>query len=238
MNDDESALHTGLRIFHFLLLGVHSIVAGVLLSVIPDLEVSVDGAGNARVGVFSGVFLALAALDHGLIIFFWEDVYTKMIESYATRTVWFRWIEYSVSASVMNMQILLLCKCSNISFLMLIALLTIVMNVTGGLAEHKSDRWLRYMVVGWLCFVAIWAIIFTFFGNNGGSSAPSFVIAIVAVLFVLESSFGIVHLAAGMTVDSLNGAYAREYAYAVLSLASKLSLALITYYGTKARSSL
>lgn len=238
-DDDENGWHNGLRVFHFLMMAVHAMVAGLLLTNMPDLRVHVQSAGDVRVGVLPGVFLALAAADHAMISFFW-DVYARMLEHHTQRPVWFRWAEYSVSATVMNIQILLLCKCEFITFLILIALLTVVMNVCGGLAEptERTDRTAMYNTVGWVCFSAIWLIIFGFFAAAGAGNVPVFVVVIVAVLFVLEASFGIVHLAAGTHVDSVNGAYAREYAYTTLSLASKLSLALITYYGTKARSTL
>lgn len=228
-----------LRVFHAIMTFAHTLTATLMLVYTPEFRVHINTIGDFRVGVLSGVFLALAAVDHVVCVVFWE-YYTTLVEDYQHKAVWLRWCEYSISASVMNVAILLMCRCEYVSFLLFVPLLTTIMMMCGMASEPTQHNENNALLIanGWCCFAAIWITIVYFFAVAAKDGVPGFVIAIVVVLFVLETSFGVVHLVASSKVDSVEDSYKREIAYTMLSLASKLSLALITYQGTKARSSL
>lgn len=193
-----------------------------------DASLQLEHATQVDTGNLSVIFLAMAAVDHAAILLSWK-LYTKTLRP--GQCVWWRWFEYSFSASLMNVEIALLCGVVDTLLLVSIAVSTAVVMVCGAFAEMSDDKdKLRWHITGWLAFLAAWfPIIWTFAAF--GSGAPEFVHAVFYLLFVCELSFGVLALAtmrSGMEQK-------REFGYATLSLVAKQLLAWIVFGGVIAR---
>jgi hypothetical protein len=184
----------------------------------------------------SAWFMFLAAMDH-FICWAATDTYTRMILNGSA--IWMRWVEYSISASVMNLQIALLSGCDSLSWCILVVMTTAGTMLTGGFAENAStspfSTRARNMITvfSWLLYLSAWNIIAVYFFQNA-QHAPDFVWSIFFCLLALESCFGVVFLI-WYNATTTNSLFRRELAYAALSLTAKQLLAWLTYSGSKFR---
>ena len=141
-----------------------------------------------------------------------------------------RFIEYSISASIMLIAIALINGVTDINLIISIGVLTGSCQLCGLAVEYvdnKSTKWLIHGI-GWIQFLWAYGLIgYAFFksvdasNQSGGITPPSFVYVIVFLLFALYSSFGFVQLAE--LLIPLNP-YTKETTYVVLSLTAKLLL--------------
>ena len=114
---------------------------------------------------------------------------------------WIRFVEYSISASIMLVIIALLNGITDLHILVSIAVLTASCQVCGGLAEYIYEfnmgiKWILHFN-GWLTFGCAYGIIFRAFFASVEDSAvppPDFVYVIVFLIFGLYASFGFVQL--------------------------------------------
>ncbi|MFP5450626.1 MAG: heliorhodopsin HeR [Thermoleophilia bacterium] len=189
-----------------------------------------DGAGgqsvlfDVRIGPLVALFLLLAAGDHLLMaaprVRGWYESNLRRGRNIA------RWIEYSVSASLMVVLIAMLTGISDIAALIAIFGANAAMILFGLQMERRerpgeadwTDFWFG-CIAGAVPWIAIGAYLI------GGDQAPTFVYAIFVSLFVLFNSFAI-----NMALQYRRvGPWARplfpEAAYIVLSLAAKSALA-------------
>lgn len=153
--------------------------------------------------------------------------YTNMINNNKNPL---RFIEYSISASIMLISIALINGVTDINLIISIAILTGCCQLSGLAVEYidnKKIKWLLH-ISGWLQFIWAYGIIFYAFfksvdasNKSGGISPPSFVYVIVFVLFILYSSFGFVQLTE--LIINLDP-YTKEKSYVLLSLTAKLLL--------------
>ncbi len=187
-----------------------------------------------RLGVLVAGFLLLAALDHLVVALpRVSSVYASFV---ARGRNPFRWVEYSVSASLMVVLI---------GFLAGITDVTAVVAVIGANAAmigfgHRSERvnegrdralWQPF-VLGCLVGAVPWLVIAVQFvgaeTEAAGEGVPTFVYGIFASLLVLFSSFAVVQ-ALQLRALSRGGRFADparvEGAYLVLSLVAKSALA-------------
>lgn len=113
-----------------------------------------------------------------------------------------RFIEYSISASIMLMVIAMINGIIDVHLLACIAVLTASCQLCGLVVEYLDDneqlelKWMSHLN-GWITFcTAYWCIARAYFGSVEYSDAkpPDFVVAIVAALFALYASFGLVQL--------------------------------------------
>jgi hypothetical protein len=114
---------------------------------------------------------------------------------------WLRFVEYSISASIMLVIIALLNGITDLHILVSIAVLTASCQVCGALAEYIYEfnmriKWILHFN-GWLTFGCAYGIIFrAFFASVEDSEVPppDFVYVIVFLIFGLYASFGFVQL--------------------------------------------
>ena len=141
-----------------------------------------------------------------------------------------RFIEYSISASLMLIAIALINGVTDINLIVSIGVLTGCCQLCGLVVEYVDDKSTKWLIhgIGWIQFLWAYGIIgYAFFksvdasNQSGGITPPSFVYVIVFVLFALYSSFGFVQLAE--LLIPLNP-YTKETCYVVLSLTAKLLL--------------
>ncbi len=184
------------------------------------------------IGPAVAAFLLLAALDHLLMAGPLNTRYTRALRRGSNP---FRWIEYSVSATLMVLLIASLTGLTTLTALIGIAGANVAMIGFGHLMERSnppertSTTWTPY-VLGCVAGIFPWlAIAFQLAGSEvnatEGGGVPTFVYGIFVSLFVLFFSFAVVQLlqfrGKGRFKDYITG----EYAYLLLSLVAKSVLA-------------
>lgn len=149
-----------------------------------------------------------------------------------------RWVEYSISASVMMSAISLLVGIYDAMSLIMIFSLVAIMNLLGLVMEihnqtTKKTNWISF----WLgCFAGVipWVVIafYMWLGADSGSKAPDFVYWIFVSIFVFFNCFAInmylQYKKIGPWKDYLYG----ELVYIILSLVAKSLLAWQVFAGT------
>ena len=152
----------------------------------------------------------------------------------------FRWVEYSLSASVMIVVILQLNGVTDVVALGAVFAVNAAMILFGWLQERFADpgdgEWLPF-IFGCLVGVVPWlAVTFSLASPSGpeGTTVPGFVYGIVVSLFLFFNCFAIVqwkqYRAKGKWADYLRG----ERAYIFLSLGAKSALAWQVFSGALA----
>jgi hypothetical protein len=191
---------------------------------------------DLRFSVAIAVFLLLAAADHLLVasprIVRWYEGNLGRHINYA------RWIEYSVSASIMVVLIAMLPGITNLYALVAIFGVNAAMILFGLLMEqvnHDRERvtWWPFVfgciagIVPWICITI--AIVTS---ATDGDGVPGFVYGIFVSLFVLFNCFALnqwlQYRGRGRFADYLYG----EKVYIVLSLVAKSALAWQVFAGT------
>lgn len=178
---------------------------------------------SVRLSYLSCAFLLLAALDHAAMCVF-REFYEQQVSRGRNP---FRWAEYALSASVMNVQIAVLAGMLEVQALVCVAVLTALCQLGGALEERHGPS-AEVRLLGFVPFVAAWAFIFLNFGTSiheARSDVPAFVIAVVVVLFFLECLFAVNQLRPVKRYEE------REMGFLLLSIVSKVTLAGIVWGG-------
>ncbi len=253
---DDSARFRNLRVWNLGVGLAHAVQAALILFLANDFAIDVlaafqDGPpGTApaapekvfeiRYGWFVALFLGLAAVDHLLMaspgVRGWYERNLRRGINYA------RWIEYSVSASIMIVLIAMLPGITDVFALLGLFAINAAMILFGLLMErHNEGRatgevdWLPFWfgsLAGAIPWIAIgWALAGA---EAGPGSVPGFVYGIFVSLFLFFNSFAInmwlQYRGVGKWRDYLFG----EKAYLVLSLGAKSALAWQVFSGTLA----
>lgn len=202
----------------------------------PGSPATPDTLFGVRVAWGVACFLALAALDHLLVatpgIAGWYEANLRRGRNYA------RWVEYSVSASVMVVLIAMLTGISDITALGAIFGVNAAMILFGLLMEHYerpgNPDWLSYMF-GVLAGAVPWLLIGIYLWSPGNDAAPpGFVYAIFVSLFLCFNSFAVNMVLQYKRVGPWRNYLFGEAAYIVLSLTAKTALAWQVFGGTLA----
>lgn len=194
---------------------------------------------DLRIGPAVAAFLFISAAAHWLIaapgIYGWYARQLSHGRNYA------RWIEYSISASVMIVLIAMLSGVSDAAALVALFGVNASMILFGLLMEHYERpgeaSWLTFWF-GSIAGVVPWIAIGIYFVSPGtNATPPGFVVAIFVSLFIFFNSFALnmalQYARVGAWRDYLFG----ERAYIVLSLTSKSALAWQVFGGTLATAS-
>lgn len=193
------------------------------------LEVLTD----IRVGPWVAAFLFLAAIDHLLMALPPVRGWYERELGRGRNTA--RWIEYSVSASIMVVLIATLTGISDLAALIAIFGANAAMILFGLVMERQpadgTADWRPFWfgcVAGAVPWIAISAYLI------GGDEAPTFVYAIFVSLFILFNSFAV-----NMVLQFRRAGRWRDHlwvegAYIVLSLAAKSALAWQVFGSTLA----
>ncbi|CAN5398508.1 heliorhodopsin HeR [soil metagenome] len=175
------------------------------------------------------LFLGLSAFFHFLVSS--GKFFPKYAEGLKQKRNVFRWVEYSISSSVMIFLIAQLNGISDYAALLAIFGVNVSMILFGWLQEKYTQpgdgQWLPF-IFGCIAGIIPWlTIVIQLLSPNGpaGTSAPGFVYGIVISLFVLFNCFALVqykqHRATGKWSNYLRG----EKAYIILSFVAKSLLA-------------
>lgn len=183
------------------------------------------------------VFLFLSALAHFVVSA--PTVYEWYLSNLARKRNYARWIEYSLSSSVMVVLIAMLVGIADIAALVAIAGVNASMILFGLLQEKyetpgRDVSWLPFWL-GVLAGAIPWVAIGWYLVSPGAeASPPGFVYAIFFSLFVFFNVFAVVmvlqYRRVGRWADYVFG----ESTYVLLSLVAKSALAWQVFAGTLA----
>ncbi len=191
-------------------------------------------AFDVRIGVAVAAFLLLAALDHGLTATAARDTYEADLSRGINR---FRWVEYSVSATIMVLLIGFYSGVTGLNTVIAVAGANVAMILFGWLQEvlNPPGRATTTMLPFWFGTVAGLAPWVSILVNVVGSeTVPAFVYGIIVTQAILFFSFGLnqwlQYRGVGRWTDYAYG----EKAYLVLSLVAKSLLAWQIFGGSLA----
>ncbi|HEX6877900.1 MAG TPA: heliorhodopsin HeR [Nocardioidaceae bacterium] len=182
-------------------------------------------------------FLALSAVAHVLVSTVWWRGYLTDLSRHRNAA---RWVEYSLSASLMIVLIAQLVGISDIAALVALFGVNAAMILFGWLQEKyeepRGHGWLPF-IFGCIAGVVPWLAIAIYLVSPGSASSaepPGFVYGIFVSLFVFFNVFALnqwlQYRGRGRWADYLYG----ERAYIVLSLTAKSALAWQIFGGTLA----
>lgn len=184
---------------------------------------------STNVSYTVALFLGLSAFFHFLVSS--KKFFPKYADGLKHNRNIFRWVEYSLSSSVMIFLIAQINGISDYAALLAIFGVNVSMILFGWLQEKYTQpgdgQWLPF-IFGCIAGIIPWIIILTQLlspGGPAGATAPGFVYGIVLSLFLFFNCFALVqykqYRAKGKWANYLRG----EKAYIILSLTAKSALA-------------
>ena len=193
-----------------------------------------EGLFDVPIGPAIAVFLFLAALDHLATATFARRTYENDLGRGINR---FRWVEYSVSATLMVLLIASYSGITDITAVVAIAGANVAMILFGWLQERMNPpgRTSTTMMPFWfgtIAGVAPWVAIWV--NVIGAPQVPGFVYGIVIAELVFFFSFGLNQWLQYRGIGRWRNYAFGEKTYLVLSLAAKSVLAWQIYGGSLA----
>jgi len=204
--------------------------------VINQLVPSIDTITEIRLGPVVAAFFFLSAIAHLLVslpgIFEWYEQNLKKGANYA------RWVEYSLSSSLMIVVVAFLVGMYDLSSLILIFFLNMMMILFGWMMELHNQttaktNWTSF-IFGCIAGAIPWVTIalYLFGSGDGENKAPDFVYWIFLSIFIFFNIFALnmylQYKKVGPWKDYLFG----EKMYLILSLVAKSLLAWQVFAGT------
>ncbi|CAJ1931528.1 unnamed protein product [Cylindrotheca closterium] len=189
----------------------------------------------------TGAIIGLSAIDHIFAII--PGGRARYEHDLARSKASYRWLEYSVSCSLMNMHISQLVGVTDVHMVILIFVLSISIQYPAYIhevvnAKARADGFAQYwspFVFGCIPWIAVWGVIFSYYSESiaAGEDPPSFVLPTVVAVFVLESLFPILFVLQWLKIGIFEDYIIGEYGYMILGLIAKSSLAWITLIGAE-----
>jgi len=184
---------------------------------------------NTPVGLAVAIFLGLSAFFHFLVIS--PKFFARYSAGLAAHRNYFRWVEYSISSSVMIVLIAQICGISDVAAIVSIFGVNASMILFGWLQEKYEEPgnggWLPF-IFGCIAGIVPWiALVFYIFaiGGPGDTKAPAFVYGIVISLFALFNTFAVVQYLQYKKVGKWSDYLRGEKSYITLSLVAKSAIA-------------
>lgn len=190
---------------------------------------------NLSLPTLVALFFFLSAVAHFSIVTFYRNRYIKLLAKGINKA---RWIEYSISASVMIVAISLLVGVYDLMSLVMMFSLIAIMNLMGFVMEvhnqtTEKTNWLSYWVG---CFAGIipWVVIafYMWLGADNGSKAPDFVYWIFVSIFIFFNCFALNMYLQYKKIGPWKNYLYGEFVYIILSLVAKSLLAWQVFAGT------
>jgi hypothetical protein len=190
---------------------------------------------EVNIGIGVVAFLALSALFHFLISSpqFFGRYKSGLLQS----RNYFRWVEYSLSSSIMIWLILAINGVTDIGALFSVFAVNAAMILFGALQEKYekpgTGRLLPF-IFGSMVGIVPWILILIYFLRPGSESevaAPSFVVGIVISLFVFFNTFAINQWLQYKQIGKWKSYLQGERTYITLSLVAKTALAWQVFSG-------
>lgn len=195
---------------------------------------SPEGLFDLPIGPAVAVFLLLAAIDHLVTATVARGTYEADLARGINR---FRWVEYSVSATLMVVILAAYSGITDITGVITIAGANVAMILFGWLQEtsnppNRTATDMKPFWFGTIAGLAPWVALWT--NVIGADTVPGFVFVLIVVEQILFFTFGLnqwlQYRRVGRWADYLFG----EKTYLVLSLAAKSFLAWQVYGGSLA----
>ncbi len=184
---------------------------------------------NTPVGLTVATFLGLSAFFHFLVAS--PQFFGRYTAGLAAHRNYFRWVEYSISSSVMIVLIAQICGIADVAAIVSIFGVNASMILFGWLQEKYEEPgnggWVPF-IFGCVAGIVPWlALVFYVFaiGGPGDTKAPAFVYGIVISLFVLFNTFAVVQYLQYKKVGKWSEYLRGEKTYITLSLVAKSALA-------------
>jgi hypothetical protein len=236
-------LHRGAAFLHI----AETIASSVLISLNQDkpkwqngetqwpLQVF-DDTYRYQVGNMIPAFSALSSINHILCGFTRYNDYVMTNKANPLR-----WVEYSLSASIMLWVIATLSGVADINTLISIVIMNICMQFLGCIIEYETSKRVKYglTLVAWGLFVGLWAPIVSQFvyaldkiQDTEFDKIKPILYSIISTLTVLFSSFGILQLAYVFEYIQFES---YEKGFIILSFVAKSLLTWLTIGGIIAR---
>ncbi len=249
--NDQSARYGRLRVYNIVMGLIHAAqgVAILLLSndfALPVTATFMDGPPGTPlkltewftvpIGPAVAAFVFLSAAAHWLIaspgIFGWYRRNLERGRNYA------RWIEYSLSSSLMMVLIAMLTGIGDVAALVAIFGVNAAMILFGLLMEHYEEpghpNWMSYWF-GVLTGAVPWIVIGLYLWSPTTSAQPpAFVYAIFVSLFIFFNSFAVNMVLQYRRIGPWRNYLFGESAYILLSLVAKSLLAWQVFAGALA----
>ncbi|NPV58596.1 MAG: heliorhodopsin HeR [Actinobacteria bacterium] len=193
--------------------------------------------GSVRLGPLVAAFLLLSGL--ALLILTLPRVFEWYVGNLKKGANYARWMEYSITASLMIVVIAMLSGVFDLNTLILIFFLNMMMILFGWMMELHNQTtsrtdWTAFLF-GCLAGIVPWVVIALYFFSavaNPDAEVPTFVYFILPILFVFFNIFAInmvlQYKKVGKWADYLYG----ERVYIILSLLAKSALAWQVFAGT------
>lgn len=181
------------------------------------------------VGLTVAIFLGLSAFFHFVVAS--SQFFGRYAAGLAAHRNYFRWVEYSISSSVMIVLIAQICGVSDVVAIISLFGVNASMILFGWLQEKYEQPgnggWLPF-IFGCIAGLVPWIAI-TFYvlaiGGPGDTKAPAFVYGIVISLFILFNTFAVVQYLQYKKVGKWSEYLRGEKTYITLSLVAKSALA-------------
>jgi len=208
-------------------------VTGAFLQGPPGAAAETAELFNLPIGPAVAAFLFLSAAAHLIIAgpaWGWYGRNLAQSRSYA------RWIEYSLSSSLMIVLIAMITGISDVAALVALAGVNASMILFGLLQEHYEQPgrpgWLPFLF-GCIAGAVPWIAIGTYLWSPGSAAEPpAFVYAIFVSLFLFFNSFAVNMVLQYRQVGPWRSYLFGEYVYVLLSLVAKSALAWQVFAGT------
>jgi hypothetical protein len=184
---------------------------------------------DAPVGLTVAIFLGLSAFFHLLVAS--PQFFNRYAAGIERQHNYFRWVEYSISSSVMIVLIALITGVSDVAALVAIFGANAAMILFGWLQEKYetpgNGGWLPF-IFGCIAGIVPWLGLLFYVLSIGGpadTSAPAFVYGIVISIFIFFNSFALVQWLQYKKVGKWSDYIRGEKTYITLSLIAKSALA-------------
>ena len=186
------------------------------------------------VGLTVAIFLGLSALAHFIVAS--PKFFGRYIAGLDAKRNYFRWVEYSISSSVMIVLIALITGVSDVVAIISLFGVNASMILFGWLQEKYEEPGTGSLLPFWFGCIAgafPWiAMIYLLFSPGSTENAPGFVYGIVFSLFALFNCFALVQWLQYKQIGKWSDYLAGEKTYITLSFVAKSLLAWQIFGGT------
>ena len=230
----------------------HGASAAVMLALSNDFMIPITGSfmsgppgekstwpvqviAEPRFGLITASFLILSAIAHALISM--PGIYQRYVAALQDGRAPYRWLEYTISSSIMLVPIAMLTGIMDVAALIAIVGANMSMIWFGALQEYAppatSKAGWRPFIYGCLAGAVPWIAILSYIIGSG-SSVPGFVYGIYISLFVLFNVFAFVMVAHYRGWKKFGEYLHGERTYIFLSFVAKSALAWQVFAGALA----
>ncbi len=249
----DPARFPGLRRYNLGAAAFHAVQAVAVLALANDFAIPVTGTYligppgspgetvdivDIPIGLAVAAFLALSALFHLVVAS--PTFFGRYTTGLTQNRNYFRWVEYSLSSSLMIVLIAQITGITDVAALLALFGVNASMILFGALQEKYQQPgdggWIPF-IFGCLAGIVPWLAILVYViapGSTSGAEPPAFVYGIIVSLFAFFNVFALNQWLQYKQVGRFRDYLVGERAYITLSLVAKSALAWQVFGGTLA----